>query len=232
MTKVPEIPPLVLKILVVDDVVENVHLLSMILKKAGYTVRSASSGQGALEAVAAERPDLILLDIQMPDLDGYEVCERLRQDPATESVPVIMVTAHEFESSAKARGLRSGANDYLTKPVAPDELLARIETQLRLRELENQRVIVERLRTVHQMITTLHHEINNPLTGILSYAEIMLRKMVEGEVPMEEAFKAFTHIRDGSIRIRDVMGRLREITEIIMSNSGSSPELIDLGRDR
>jgi DNA-binding response OmpR family regulator len=232
MMNVLEIPPPVLSILVVDDVVENVHLLSMILKKAGYTVRSAASGRGALEAVAAEQPDLILLDIQMPDLDGYEVCERLRRDPATESVPVIMITAHGSESSAKARGLRSGANDYLTKPVAPDELLARIETQLRLRELENQRVIVERLRMVHQMITTLHHEINNPLTGILNYAEIMLRRMEKGEVPLEEAVKAFHQIRDSSIRIRDVMAKLHEITEIIVSRSESGPELINMSQDR
>jgi signal transduction histidine kinase len=82
------------------------------------------------------------------------------------------------------------------------------------------------------MITTLHHEINNPLTGILSYAEIMLRRMEKGEVTSEEVVKAFREIRAGSIRIRDVMAKLHQITEITVSRSESGPELIDMNPDR
>ncbi len=167
-------------ILVVDDVPVNVALMEKILRGADFETRGAGSGGEALALVAAKPPDLILLDVVMPDMDGFEVCTALRSDPATEQIPVIMVTAHEKESEDKARGLRSGANDYLTKPVNRDELLARIETQLRLRDLEAKRLLFEKLTVTSQMVTTLHHEINNPLTGILGYAQLLLQRLEKG----------------------------------------------------
>ncbi|MGH9037424.1 MAG: response regulator [Acidimicrobiia bacterium] len=119
------------KILVVDDTPANVRLLAALLEPRGYTVMEAASGEEALSRVAEEPPDLVLLDILMPGLDGYEVCRRLRTDPATAHVPVIMITASETHQ--KIKGLEAGADDFLAKPFDKAELLARVGSLLRLK---------------------------------------------------------------------------------------------------
>ncbi len=220
-----EKPP---RILIVDDVPVNIAMVQALLKSEGYELVSAESGAEALRSVEEKIPDLILLDIQMPDMDGYEVCERLRENPETEGIPVIMFTATESASEAKAKGLRIGANDYVTKPVAKDELLARIETQLRLKMLEGQRLLTEQLTLINQMVTTLHHEINNPLTGILGYTDILLDKMSRKVVPLDEIEKALITIRDGSRRIQDVMIKLKEVTIPVVENYSAGTSMIDI----
>ena len=220
-----EKPP---RILIVDDVPVNIAMVQALLKNEGYELVSAESGAEALRSVEEQIPDLILLDIQMPDMDGYEVCRRLREDPETEGIPVIMFTATESESEAKAKGLRTGANDYITKPVAKEELLARIETQLRLKELEGQRLLTEQLTLINQMVTTLHHEINNPLTGILGYTDILLDKMSRKVVPLDEIEKALLTIRDGSRRIQEVMIKLKEVTRPVVEEYSAGTSMIDI----
>jgi diguanylate cyclase (GGDEF)-like protein/PAS domain S-box-containing protein len=128
------------RILVVDDVTENIHALINILRDH-HAVIAATSGAKALELAARPpRPDLILLDIRMPDMDGYEVLRRLKTDPATAEIPVIFVTALS-ESADEARGLDLGAADYITKPVNPDLLKWRILTQLELRRYRAKRIL-------------------------------------------------------------------------------------------
>src|SRR5919204_3246613 len=102
------------KILVVDDVAQNVRLLEAVLSSSGYGVIPASSGQEALEKVRSEPPDLVLLDIQMPEMSGYEVCRRIRADPATQFLPVVMVTSSEGEVRVSA--IEAEADDFITKP--------------------------------------------------------------------------------------------------------------------
>ncbi len=216
------------RILVVDDVPVNIAMVQALLKSEGYELVTAESGEAALKSVADQMPDLILLDIQMPDMDGYEVCERLRSDPETERVPVIMFTGTESEPEAKVKGLRIGANDYVTKPVAKEELLARIETQLRLQLLENQRIASEQLALINQMVTTLHHEINNPLTGILGHTELLLDRMSRKVVSLEEIEKALHTIREGSKRIQEVMFKLKEVTRPVVEHYSAGTSMIDI----
>jgi adenylate cyclase len=130
----PEAPPAPetpAKILVVDDTPLNIRLLEAILIPRGYTVLQATSGPEALEICARERPDLVLLDILMPGLDGHEVCRRLRADPATRLLPVVMVTASGEQQ--KILALESGADDFVAKPVNQAELLARVRSLLRIK---------------------------------------------------------------------------------------------------
>jgi class 3 adenylate cyclase/AmiR/NasT family two-component response regulator len=123
-------------ILVVDDTPANIALLSEVLK-ADYRVKVATSGERALTLIAAEKPDLILLDIMMPDLSGYQVCERLKADAATRSIPIIFVTAMG-DTEDEERGLALGAVDYIAKPISPPIVRARVRTQLMLREQSHQ----------------------------------------------------------------------------------------------
>jgi adenylate cyclase len=122
------------KILVVDDDPRNVRLLAHLLTTKGYAVVTATSGPEALVKVKAERPDLVLLDVVMPEMTGYEVCQKIREDLATEILPVVMVTALD-PAQERVKGLEAGADDFLTKPINQLELLARVRSLLRIKEL-------------------------------------------------------------------------------------------------
>jgi adenylate cyclase len=119
-------------ILVVDDTPQNIKLLDALLTPRGYEVIPATSGEEALTRVAARQPDLVLLDIVMPGMDGYEVCRRLRGDQATEMLPVVMITASGEQE--KVAALEAGADDFITKPLDQAELLARIRSLVRIKQ--------------------------------------------------------------------------------------------------
>src|SRR5580658_5795697 len=127
------------RVLVVDDIEVNVRLLEAKLLSEYYQVLTASSGPAALEIAARESPDIVLLDVMMPGMDGLEVCRRLKADPATRYIPVVMVTALS-DVSDRLRGLEVGADDFLTKPVNDLALFARVRSLVRLRR------IIEELR--------------------------------------------------------------------------------------
>jgi class 3 adenylate cyclase/CheY-like chemotaxis protein len=124
------------RILVVDDTPKNVKLLADILSAKGYSVATASSGAEALAKVQTDRPDLVLLDVVMPEMSGYEVCRSIRENPATQMLPVVMVTALD-PSEERIKGIEAGADDFLTKPINQGELLARVRSLLRIKELHD-----------------------------------------------------------------------------------------------
>ncbi|MBP0002383.1 MAG: response regulator [Cyanobacteria bacterium SBC] len=160
-----------IEILVVDDTPANLRLLSYVLSKQGYTVRVASGGQAALEAIDRALPDLILLDILMPEIDGFEVCQTLKANPRTRDVPVIFLSALH-EAFDKVKAFQVGGADYVSKPFEIPELVARIEYQMRLRvlqtslqaqnerlqqEIEARRRIEEELSLLLMVTRTIEH---------------------------------------------------------------------------
>ena len=122
------------KILVVDDTPQNVKLLADLLTVKGYTVVTAASGPEALKQLDAERPDLVLLDVVMPGMSGYEVCRKIRENPATAILPVVMATSLD-PAQERVKGIEAGADDFLSKPINQPELLARVRSLLRIKEM-------------------------------------------------------------------------------------------------
>ena len=122
-------------VLIVDDTPANLRLLSQMLAEQGYHVRPVPDGPLALAAVRAEPPDLILLDIRMPEMDGYQVCEQLKADARTRDIPIIFISALDATQD-KVRAFHTGGVDYITKPFQAAEVLARVETHLALRRLQ------------------------------------------------------------------------------------------------
>lgn len=127
----------VFDILIVDDLVENIRFLSDFLTARNYQVRKAINGKTALMAIQAFPPDLILLDINMPDLNGYEVCRQLKANPKTQSIPIIFLSAADAEED-KVKALQVGGADYITKPFQLEEVLVRVRSQLMIQQLHYQ----------------------------------------------------------------------------------------------
>lgn len=148
-------------ILVVDDVAANLQFLTSLLSKAGYRVRPASGGELALRSVAAKPPYLILLDVKMPGIDGYEVCRRLKADERSCGIPVIFISALAA-SSEKVEGFNAGGVDFITKPFEPQEVLARVKTHMRLRELSDrlEQRVLDRTAELAQTNARLREEIS------------------------------------------------------------------------
>lgn len=172
-------------ILIVDDSPLNLVVLSQALEAAGYVVEMANDGEEALALVEQHHPELILMDVQMPKIDGFEACRRLQADPATQAIPIIFMTALA-DRQDKLTGLSLGAVDYITKPFEEEEVLARVKIHWRLKQLtENleqqvaerthalqqaqlQIIQQEKLSTLGQLVAGVAHEINNPINFVAS----------------------------------------------------------------
>jgi len=124
------------KALIVDDEEKNLKLIGVIMKNNGYEFATAKNGAEALATVSAFRPDIIFLDVMMPEMDGFEVCRRIKEDPCTQNIPVVMITALDGKDS-KIKGLEAGASDFLAKPVDSTELMVRTKNLLRVKEFED-----------------------------------------------------------------------------------------------
>jgi putative two-component system response regulator len=160
-------------ILAVDDTPASLKLLTDLLKEDGYEVRAAINGELALHAASQNPPELVLLDIRMPGMDGYEVCRRLKAQPSTRDVPVIFVSA-ATESDEKVQGFSVGAIDYVTKPYQRNELLARVHTHLELNRLRNhlEDLVDERTTELRESERKLRTSLIDSITALASTVEM------------------------------------------------------------
>ena len=183
-----DVPP---RVLIVDDERRNVELLKVMLAPEGYVLLTATSGEDALALLADQQPDLILLDVMMPGMDGYQVVAKIKQNPATNNIPVIMLTALD-DRNARMLGLNAGAEDFLTKPVDRAELCVRVRNLLRLKaygdklrvahaalavaltEASEARLMAEHANNAKtQFLRSMSHELRTPLNAISGYTEIL-----------------------------------------------------------
>lgn len=175
-------------VLVVDDNVKNIQVVGTILTQEGFEVIPATSGPQALQRMEARPPDLVLLDVLMPDMDGFEVCRRLRENPETSSLPVIFVSAAN-DTGAIVRGLKAGGVDYITKPFNKTELLARVRNQVELKRTRetSAKILHER----EKIISMVAHDLKNPLGAIRFSAQTLAELRPEQK---EAASELIQHI--------------------------------------
>ncbi|MEO7742604.1 MAG: response regulator, partial [Usitatibacter sp.] len=150
-------------VLVVDDQPQNVKLLQQVLTMSGYDVVTASSGQEGLEKIATHNPDIVLLDVIMPQMSGYEACRAIRANRSTELLPVVMVTALD-PIEERVKGIEAGADDFLPKPINQAELLARVKSLLRIRELHKQ--VESQTRQLAEWNAKLEERVNDQVAQL------------------------------------------------------------------
>ncbi len=205
------------KILVVDDQPINVQLLKRKLEREGMQVATAFSGREALDLVAADKPDLILLDVMMPDMDGIEVCQRLQADPETKIIPVIFITARTSKEG-KIEGLGVGAVDYITKPIDLDETLARVQTQLRFVHMNRELVELQRrlgdsrrAATLGAVTQGIAHNLNNLLGVVIGYVDLIKAYHEKPELVKKNA----QSLEDAVNRIVSI---IKQLTNLVVKN--------------
>lgn len=167
-------------ILIVDDTPANLGVLVETLGSAGYQLMVAEDGDEALAQTAKTQPDLILLDVMMPGMDGFETCRRLRAQPHTQDVPVLFMTALN-ETADKVKAFAAGGVDYITKPIEHEEALARVRTHLTLRRLR--RELEAQLALKDRFMRFAGHDLRNPLCLILMSSELVNRQPIVSETP-------------------------------------------------
>ena len=160
------------RILAVDDSPDNLFLIEAILAEEGYEVACKSNGSSALAFIETDPPDLVLLDVMMPGIDGYEVTRRIRTNPYLPFIPILLITAHDHSSVVE--GLDAGADDFIRKPVEVDELLARVRSLLRLKHSIDQQMAMSRQR--EDFVSRLTHDLRTPLVA----ADRMLHLILQG----------------------------------------------------
>lgn len=198
------------EVLIVDDNPENLSLLSQMLKQADYRVRVAGDGPRAIESVQSHPPDLILLDIMMPGMDGYQVCERLKAEETTRAIPVIFLSALDL-AAGKVRAFDLGAVDYIAKPFQVKEVLARVRTHLAIRQLQQQlaqRVeeLAERNQELDAFAHTVAHDLKNPLATLMGMADLVLAE--REDLPPEQVDDLQRTIAWSARRINNIVEEL------------------------
>ncbi len=194
-------------IFVIDDNKMNIQLLESILKKENYDVISTLHSEKAYEIAARKKPDLILLDIMMPKMDGFEVCQLLKSREQTKYIPIIFLTARNDEDGI-LKGFQLGAADYVTRPFNRVELLARIDTHLRLKKTHERLLELERQSSVYAMAVTANHEINQPLT-VLSGNLFLLKESLSGQQLSEKQLEYMKRMERAILRIKDILVKYR-----------------------
>ena len=218
-------------ILIVDDNPENLKFLSGLLKKSGFRARPVTSGELALQAARCEPPDLILLDVSMPGMDGYEACRRFKADEALRDIPVLFLSAHG-ETSDKVEGFAAGGVDYLTKPFQFEEVEARVSAHLELRRQKRQiQESLAKLRRLEELrdglVHMIVHDLRSPLMGLSGCLQAL--ELAEGKSLTDNARSLLVEARATADRLTDMVSSLLDVSRMESNALRLSPRECDLG---
>jgi two-component system sensor histidine kinase/response regulator len=206
-------------ILIVDDVAKNIQLLAKFLTREGYNLNFAQNGEIALKQTENRIFDLILLDVMMPGMDGFEVCRKIKENKKNLSVPIIFLTAKTDEESIK-KGFLSGGVDYITKPFNPEELLVRVRTHLILQKREKE--LMELNNTKDTLLSIISHDLKTPFFNIMGLGEIMLTNY--SEYPDDQKIELITNIVDSARASHNLLDNLLGWTRIQTGKIAFSPK--------
>ena len=204
------------RVLIVDDQEANRLLLREILESQGHEVAEAVDGVEALARVADAPPDAVLLDVGMPGIDGFEVCRRLKADPATATIPVLLVTALN-QRDQRLLGIGAGANDYITKPIDRSDLSLRVRNAIRMHqlyaEIEAQYRRLEKLELLRDsLVHMIVHDLRSPLAGIRAYLDLM---KMDGEGKLEpEMTQSIDEARKVAVEMTDMVSDLLDVSRL------------------
>ncbi len=215
------------KILVIDDLPENVFMLQDRLEHEGYEVITAYDGFAGIDKAKTQLPDLILLDVMMPEITGFEVCKILVNDPITKDIPIILVTAKSGAEDTK-EGLEAGAFDYIKKPFNRIELLARVNSALKLSEAHKLLLESEKRDTYIATVVTANHKIKQPLTLLSLSSAALKRELAKDEISRDAIEKRINYIDIAIKEINDVLNQLNSIKDPVMANYTSNIKMISV----
>ncbi len=218
------------RILVIDDLPENVFMLQDRLEKEGYEVVTAYDGKTGIARAISDMPDLILLDVMMPEMSGIEVCKKLKQDPSTTDIPIIMVTAKSSADDAKD-GLEAGAFDYIKKPFEKIEMLARVSAALRLAEAHKQMVEAEKQTTYAATVVTTNHKIKQPLTLMNLSSAAIKRELNKETISKDVILNRLNYIETAINEITNILNQLNAIKKPIISDYTKNVKMIEVEKD-
>jgi len=214
------------KILIVEDNLDMRMLLQDMLKSKGHRIILAENGEIALRMAREEDPQLVLLDLSLPKIDGYSVCKMLKGSENTKYIPIIMITSH---SSLKEKiiGLELGADDYIVKPFQKEEVLVRVRSLLKLYSLQKRLIQAEKLATLAQVAVSVNHEVNNPLCAISANAEI-IKIMLNKGVDHDRINTKIEVILNEVDRIKLVIEKLSRATKVVSMEYISGIQMLDI----
>lgn len=215
------------RILVIDDLPENVFMLQDRLEHEGYEVITAYDGKGGIEKAQTELPDLILLDVMMPGINGIEVCKTLVNDKKTSDIPIILVTAKTGAEDTK-EGLDAGAYDYIKKPFNKIELFARVKSALKLSEANKILLLTEKRSTFFATVVTANHKIKQPLTLLSLSSAAIKRELTKDEISKDVLISKLKYIDAAVMEITDVLDRLNSIKEPVLSDYTGDIKMIKI----
>lgn len=226
-----KINPAEYKILVVDDVQSNVLLLKALLGREGFNIIYAMNGTEALEKVKSESPDLVLLDVMMPDMDGFEVAGRLKVEPSQAEIPIIFLTALN-DSASVVKGFQLGANDFISKPFRREELLIRVEHQLSL--VDARRIILRQTEELRKTIagrdklySVIAHDLRSPMASIKMLCNTSMMSIEPGSVP-QDVFEMLEMANKTSEEVFSLLDNLLKWTKSQLGKLSNVPQPIDL----
>ncbi len=215
------------KILVVDDQPDNVYILQDRLEHEGYEVITAYEGETGIKKAKEENPDLLLLDVMMPNISGFEVCKILTEDEKTKDIPIILLTALIDPEDLK-KGFQNGAFDYVKKPFNRVELFARIKAALKFRETNKLLLEMEKINTFAATIVTANHEIKQPLTLINLSTTALRREMSKENISKDAIEKRVAYIENATKEIIDVLEKLTNIKKPKFVDYINNLKMIDI----
>jgi DNA-binding response OmpR family regulator len=215
------------KILVVDDSKDNVIILRERLENEGFEISTAYSGEEAIKKALTEIPDLILLDVMMPEMSGFEVCKRISGNEKTREIPIILLTALVEPKDIK-EGFQAGAYDYIKKPFNKVELIARINSALRFRETAKLILDIEKINTFAASVVTTNHEIKQPLTLINLSVAALKREVSKDELNKQSIEKRISIIENAARDILKFLEVYSAIKKPVLTDYINNIKMIDL----